>query len=214
MPLKPHCRLCIVRHGETDWNVARRIQGHVDIPLNATGLGQATATASGIANHEFAAIYSSDLMRAMQTAQAVARSQALAVLPEPGLRERHFGSMQGMNYDEMLERHAGEAERFRNRDPDHDFGGGETLTGFASRIHATIDRLASAHAGQSVLLVTHGGVLDIVYRRAVARDLSSVRDFAVPNAALNWLEVGPKGWRLLSWADRQHLEKTLEQSAE
>lgn len=207
-------RLCIVRHGETDWNAQRRIQGHIDIELNATGRSQAEATARGIADHAFAAIYSSDLMRTLQTAATLADIAGLPIKADTGLRERHYGRMQGMTYEEILAQDPAEAERFRRRDLHHDFGGGETLLGFVDRIHATVDRLAAAHVGQTLLLVTHGGVLDIVYRRAVGRDLHSVRDFAVPNAALNWVETSPEGWRLLAWADRQHLEITLEQSAE
>ena len=207
-------RLCIVRHGETDWNAERRIQGHINIELNANGRSQAEATARGIVDHQFAALYSSDLARTVQTADTLARVAGLTVFAEPGLRERHYGRMQGRTYEEMLAEDAAEAERFRQRDLHDDFGGGETLPGFADRIYSTIERLTLAHAGQVLLLVTHGGVLDVIYRRAVGRDLSSPRDFVVPNAALNWVEVGPQGWRLLAWADRRHLVQTLEQSAE
>jgi 2,3-bisphosphoglycerate-dependent phosphoglycerate mutase len=215
MTLTRRCvRLCIVRHGETGWNTERRIQGHVDIALNAVGRSQAEATARGIAGQKFDAIYSSDLIRAMQTAEMLCRVAGLAVQHEPGLRERHYGRMQGMTYEDIQEQDALEAARFRQRDPYSDFGGGETLIAFADRVHATIERLAAAHSGKTLLLVTHGGVLDIVYRRAAGRDLSSPRDFTVPNAALNWVEVGAQGWQLLSWADRRHLEVTLEQSTE
>jgi probable phosphoglycerate mutase len=133
---------------------------------------------------------------------------------ETGLRERNYGGMQGLTYDEMLLKDTAEAERFRQRELHYDFGGGETLVEFAERIYATVNRLSAAHAGQTLLLVTHGGVLDIIYRRASGRDLTSPRDFAVPNAALNWVEVGQEGWRLLAWAERLHLDETLEQSAE
>ena len=207
-------KLCIVRHGETDWNAERRIQGHVDIPLNATGLGQAEATARGIVGEKFAAIYSSDLIRTMQTASTLADVAGLKVQAESGLRERHFGRMHGMTYEDIQALDVIEAARFRQRDPYYDFGGGETLIAFADRIHATIERLALAHPGDSLLLVTHGGVLDIVHRRATGRDLSAPRDFIVPNAALNRIEVTSQGWCLLSWADRQHLQQALEQSVE
>ena len=207
-------RLCIVRHGETDWNAERRIQGHIDIELNANGRSQAEAAARGLVDHSFTAIYSSDLRRTLQTAATLARVAGIEVSAEAGLRERHYGRMQGKTYEEILAEDAIEAERFRQRVLDHDFGGGETLPVFANRIQETVGRLAAAHPGQALLLVTHGGVLDVIYRRAVGRDLGSPRDFAVPNAALNWVEVNPEGWRLLAWADRRHLEQTLEQSAE
>jgi 2,3-bisphosphoglycerate-dependent phosphoglycerate mutase len=210
----PNTRLCIVRHGETDWNAARRIQGHVDIPLNVVGHSQAAATAHGIVGEKFAAIYSSDLIRTMQTANTLAGIAGVQVQAEPGLRERHFGRMQGMTYEEIQAQDVVEAARFRQRDPYYDFGGGETLIAFADRIHATVERLATTHPGQTLLLVTHGGVLDIIHRRISGRGLSAPRDFTVPNAALNWIEIDPKGWRLLSWADRKHLEVAIEQSVE
>jgi probable phosphoglycerate mutase len=207
-------RLCIVRHGETDWNTERRIQGHLDTELNAVGHGQAQATAKGLVGHDFAALFSSDLVRTLQTAAELSRVTGLQVQLETGLRERNYGGMQGLTYDEMLLKDTAEAERFRQRELHYDFGGGETLVEFAERIYATVNRLSAAHAGQTLLLVTHGGVLDIIYRRASGRDLTSPRDFAVPNAALNWVEVGQEGWRLLAWAERLHLDETLEQSAE
>ena len=207
-------RLCIVRHGETDWNTERRIQGHVDIPLNAAGIEQAAAAARGIAQHRFAAVYSSDLQRALQTARTLASATGLDVRPLQGLRERHYGAVQGLTYEELLARDAQMAQRFRARDPHFDFDGGEALLVFVERIRAAIEALAAAHVGESVLLVTHGGVLDIVYRRATGRDLASPRDFPVPNAALNWIEVQHGDWHLVQWADTRYLERTLEQSVE
>lgn len=207
-------RFCIVRHGETDWNTERRIQGHVDIPLNAAGIEQAVATSRGIAQHRFAAVYSSDLRRTLQTAHTVASAAGLDVRPLPGLRERHYGAVQGMTYDELLARDPDMAQRFRARDPHFDFAGGETLLGFVERVQSAIAALAQQHAGDAVLLVTHGGVLDVIYRRAVGRDLTSPRDFPVPNAALNWIEAEGDAFRLLSWADTRHLDHTLVQSPE
>lgn len=207
-------RICIVRHGETDWNLERRLQGQLDIGLNAEGRAQAEATARGLEQHTFAAVYSSDLRRTMQTATALAERLALRVRPEAGLRERHYGAFQGSTADEFARDHPTAHARFLTRDLDYDFGHGESLRSFAARVTEAIDRIALLHAGQTLLLVTHGGVLDIVYRRVTGRDLSGPRDFPVPNAALNWIETASDGWRLLAWADRSHLERTLEQAVE
>jgi 2,3-bisphosphoglycerate-dependent phosphoglycerate mutase len=207
-------RFCIVRHGETDWNVERRIQGHVDIPLNALGRVQAEATANGLAGLVFAAAYSSDLARAWATAEIAARRLGLALAAEPGLRERHYGVFQGLTTAEAAERFPAAHARYLARDRDYDFEVGESLSGLAARVAVAVEALAERHRGQSVLLVSHGGVLDVCYRRATGRDLSAPRDFPIPNAALNWIEVGRQGWRLHSWADRRHLERTLEESAE
>jgi 2,3-bisphosphoglycerate-dependent phosphoglycerate mutase len=205
-------RICIVRHGETDWNVERRVQGHIDIPLNANGLAQAQAVARGLAGHAFAAAYSSDLDRAWQTAQALAAALGLEVLRAPGLRERHYGVLQGLTTAEVAVRYPTAYAHYMGRDPDHNFRSGESLSAFAARITAAVEAIAAAHPGQTVLLVSHGGVLDICYRRATGRDLSSARDFAIPNAALNWIETGPEGWRLLAWGERHHLDRTLDGS--
>lgn len=207
-------RFCIVRHGETDWNVERRIQGHIDIPLNALGRAQAEATARGLAGLAFAAAYSSDLARAWATAEIAAERLGLDLAAEPGLRERHYGVFQGLTTAEAAERFPEAHARYRVRDPNYDFEVGESLARLAARVTAAVETLAERHRGQMVLLVSHGGVLDICYRHATGRDLSAPRDFPIPNAALNWIEVGAPGWRLCSWADRRHLERTLEESAE
>jgi probable phosphoglycerate mutase len=207
-------RICMVRHGETDWNVEKRIQGHIDISLNAAGQAQADAAAAGLAGHEFHAAYSSDLDRAWQTAQAIGRRRGLEVRRAPGLRERHYGVLQGLTTAEVAVRYPKAYAHYLARTPDHAFRTGETLVDFAARIVAAIEALAAAHPGETLLLVSHGGVLDICYRRATGRDLAAPRDFAIPNAALNWFEVGPDGWQLLAWADRSHLARSLEESPE
>jgi probable phosphoglycerate mutase len=206
-------RFCIVRHGETDWNAARRMQGQIDIPLNAAGRAQAAATAAGLAGECFDALYSSDLMRTWQTAQPIAAACRLEVRALPGLRERHYGRMQGMTADEarkcLPEIHAA----YAGRDPQHDLEGGESLTAFAQRVATTLGELAAAHADETVLVVAHGGVLDIVYRMATGRDLTGPRDFPIPNAGLNWINRENGTWRLLAWGDRTHLDLALDEVA-
>lgn len=207
-------RICLVRHGETDWNIAQRIQGHTDIPLNAHGMMQARAVAQSLAGQTFAAIYSSDLQRAQDTARAAAAALGLEVAPEVGLRERHCGLFQGLTREECRQRHPEDYARYAARDPDFACGSGESLHALRQRVVATLERLAARHAGQSLLLITHGGVLDIVYRQAAALPLSTRRDYAIPNAALNWIEVEESNWRLLRWAERGHLESLLEMTVE
>lgn len=207
-------RICIVRHGETDWNVEKRVQGHIDIPLNATGIAQAEAAAAGLAGHPFSHIYSSDLDRAWQTAGAAAGRLGLAPQAEPGLRERHYGVFQGLTPTETVDRHPEAHTLYQSRDLHYDFEGGESLTDFSARVVAAVETLARRHVGETVLAVSHGGVLDVCYRQATGRDLRSPRDFPIPNAALNWFQVGPAGWRLLAWADRRHLEGSLDESLE
>ncbi|NMG14775.1 histidine phosphatase family protein [Aromatoleum bremense] len=206
MEVRRNTRLCLVRHGETAWNAERRLQGHLDVPLNEIGHVQAEATAASLAGHRFAAFYCSDLRRAQQTAAAAGRTLGFGATLEPELRERHYGVFQGLTYDEARERFPQDFARFHARDPDFAFcGDGESLGAFAARIHRALDRIAARHAGRQTLVVTHGGVLDIAHRLATGKALDAPRDFTIPNAALNWIEFDGCRWHLLAWADQAHL---------
>jgi probable phosphoglycerate mutase len=204
-------RFCLVRHGETDWNGERRIQGQIDIDLNRAGRAQAHAVAEGLRGQAFAAIYSSDLLRAWYTAQIAVAGRQVAVSPAPTLRERHFGVLQGVTSLEASERHPEVHRHHQARTPDYDYETGESLIVFAARVMAGLEVLAARHAGHSVLAFTHGGVLDVVHRAATGRALDAPRDFALPNAALNWVERDNAGWRLVSWADCRHLQRALDE---
>lgn len=205
----PGTRFCIIRHGETDWNVQKRIQGHTDIPLNEVGRAQALAMSFNAAHHRFHAIYSSDLVRAMETAAALAQREDHAVKPLPQLRERHYGIFQGLTVAEAAVHHPQAHALYLARDPDYDFETGESLRTFAARVAEGIGWLARHHVGQTLAVVSHSGVLDIVYRRATGRPLSTPRDFKIPNCALNWFHVDGQGWHLESWGDRHHLHEVL-----
>ncbi len=207
-------RLCVVRHGETDWNVAKRIQGHTDIPLNATGRAQALAMAYNAAHHRFDAIYSSDLARAMETARYVAEREGEAVRPLAALRERHYGIFQGLTAHEAAGLHPAAHARYVTRDLDYHFETGESLQGFAARVLRSLDWLARHHAGQAVLAVSHSGVLDVLYRQATGRSLEAPRDFEIPNCALNWFGLDAHGVHLERWADRHHLAHVLVEAPE
>ncbi len=205
-------RLCLVRHGETAWNAERRIQGQLDVPLSAVGHAQARATANWLAREDFSAIYSSDLARALHTAEASAHLLKLPIQRSIGLRERHYGVFQTLTYAEMQRRYPQEYARFLARDAEFAFpDGGESLRRFAERVNQCIDAIVAAHPDGQVLVVTHGGVLDILHRRASGQPLSAPRDFEIPNAALNWLEVDQGKWTLLSWAERSHLAEALDE---
>lgn len=206
-------RFCLVRHGETDWNSEKRVQGQIDIDLNSAGQAQARAVAVGLREQRFAAVYSSDLLRAWRTAQIAAAGWQIAVSPAPTLRERDFGVLQGLTAAEarLAKPHA--YRQHQARTPDYDCETGESLVDFSARVMAGLHGLAERHMGQSVLAFTHGGVLDVVYRAAVGRALDVPRDFALPNAAFNWLEYGDTGWHLISWADCTHLQQALDEVA-
>jgi len=202
-------RICFIRHGETDWNVEKRIQGHTDIELNETGRSQALAMAFNAAHHRFHAIYSSDLARAKETAQVLAQREEHEVKLLPQLRERHYGIFQGITAAQGAERHPAAYAHYTARDLDYAFETGESLRGFAERVAEGVDWLVRHHSGQTIAAVSHAGVLDILYRRATGRPLETPRDFKIPNCALNWFHFDGQGWHLEAWADRHHLSEVL-----
>lgn len=201
--------LILIRHGETDWNVEGRIQGHVDIPLNATGMAQARAVGERFRDEHVDAIISSDLGRAMQTAQPIAQSRSLVPNPEPALRERHLGVLQGLTGDEAQQRVADVWRVFKSRAPAQPLEAGESLAEFAARAVAALKAIAERYAGKRVAVVTHGGVLDAAYRAAMGMALDAPRDFPVYNASVNTLSVADGQFRVVRWADVSHLPREL-----
>jgi len=214
IPKPSATRICIIRHGETDWNVVKRIQGHTDVPLNETGRAQALAMAFNAAHHRFHAIYSSDLLRASETARVLAQREDQEVKLLPQLRERHFGLFQGITADEGASLYPAAYAHYVARDPDYDFETGESLRRFAERVADGIDWLVRHHSGQTIAAVSHSGVLDIVYRRATGRSLTTPRDFKIPNCGLNWFHFDGQGWHLEAWGDRHHLHHVLTEPPE
>jgi probable phosphoglycerate mutase len=197
----------VVRHGETDWNLAQRFQGHTDIPLNATGERQAELLSERLAKEPIEAIYTSDLKRAQQTAETSARRHGLKARLEPGLRERNFGAFEGRTFAEIASLFPDEHRRWISRDPDFLIDGGESLLQVSTRVAAVLDGLAHQHAEGCILLVTHGGALDLIYRRVLGIDLKQPRAWPTPNAAVNRLRFEKGAWQMVAWADEEHLHE-------
>ena len=201
-------RILAIRHGETAWNVDTRIQGHLDIPLNDTGLQQARWLAQALAERdEVHAIYASDLARAHVTALTLAQSMGMSVGTHAGLRERAFGDFQGRTFAEIEAELPDHAHHWRKRTPDWaPPGTGESLIALRDRVLATVDELAARHLGEQIVLVAHGGVMDVLYRAATRLDLQAPRTWQLPNTAVNRLLWTPQGLSLVGWADTSHLE--------
>ncbi|HZE90270.1 MAG TPA: histidine phosphatase family protein [Rhizobacter sp.] len=199
-------RVFAIRHGETAWNVGARIQGHLDIPLNDTGRWQAERLAAVLAEEAIDAVYASDLLRASQTAEAVARAAQAPLVTDAGLRERGFGVFEGLMFADIKARWPDDAQRWSQREPDFaPHGGGESLTVFYARCVGAATRLVAAHPGQTVALVAHGGVMDCLYRAATRVDLRAPRSWQLSNAAINRLLYTPQGFTLVGWNDTGHL---------
>jgi probable phosphoglycerate mutase len=199
--------LILIRHGETAWNAEHRIQGHLDSPLNDEGLAQALMIGERLGREPFDHFYSSDLGRALQTAQPIADRSGRRPALDPRLRERNLGVFQGLTSPECELRYPEDYARFHRRDPDHVMAQGESIRQVYARVSAVLETLAQRHAGQRVLVVTHGGILDAAYRFVNGVPLDRLRDFPIYNASLNRLEHDGAAWRVTDWGDISHLTR-------
>lgn len=206
--------ILLIRHGETDWNAAHRLQGHLDIDLNAAGVRQIAALGAALRGEALDAIFSSDMRRALQTAQAIAATRELTVQIEPGLRERCYGAFEGLRHSEIRARYPEAFVALQARDLDARFPEGariaETLREFSARSIAVMTRLiGSGH--RKIAVVTHGGFLDCVNRAARGLGLSQPRDFDIPNAGINRLRWDGVKLHICQWGDVAHLSSALDE---
>ncbi|MCF8160440.1 MAG: histidine phosphatase family protein [Polaromonas sp.] len=207
-------RIIAIRHGETAWNVDTRLQGHLDIALNPKGLWQAEQAARALAGESIAAIYASDLLRAWHTAGAIAQTTGAPLVASQGLRERCFGSFEGKTYAEIEAQWPEASVRWRQRVPDWAPPGGESLQALRERIAGAVDAFAAQHVGEQIVLVAHGGVMDVLYRLATGQELQAPRTWQLGNAAINRLLWTPEGLTLIGWGDTGHLEEaTLDEGS-
>lgn len=201
----PGTELILVRHGETDWNRELRFQGHVDVPLNAVGLAQAQRLAARLAGEAPHHLYQSDLQRAVQTAAPAALTLGLQGLSDAALREQNFGRVDGMRVDDIRQQFPTEWAQWVRFDENYAMPNGETTRQFHARVMGALQRLATAHWGQRLLVVTHGGVLDMVYRTARSLGLNGPRQSDIPNAGYNRVRLSADTVEILDWADTRHL---------
>jgi 2,3-bisphosphoglycerate-dependent phosphoglycerate mutase len=197
--------LIVVRHAETTWNREKRMQGTTDTALSEVGRAQAQALARRLAGQAFSALYSSDLSRARDTAQAIAQQARRELVLEPRLRERAFGVFEGLIADEIRARYPQEYACFSSRDPDYEVPGGESARGFTQRCLGCLAEIASRHPGEEVVVVTHGLVLDSLYRAAHGLDHGVQRPVPLINASVNLFGYGSSAWRMVEWGDVSHL---------
>lgn len=201
--------LILIRHGETDWNRELRFQGHIDVPLNDMGHEQARRLGLRLADEPVQQLISSDLMRAQQTAAPAARQLELEIVTTVSLREQNFGVVEGMRADEIQALHPRAWEDWLKFREDHAMPEGESARQFHARVIEALGRIATAHVGQKLLVVTHGGVLDMVWRTARGLGLNGPRQSDIPNAGFNRIRIAdatqPELIEIVDWADTRHL---------
>ena len=208
-------RIVAVRHGETVWNAEMRMQGQLDTALSERGRRQAARAAEALVGEGIEAIVASDLVRAYDTAGAIAAVLGLPITTDAGLRERCFGIFEGYTDAEIDARWPDQAARWRRHEPTFGPEGGEKLVEFSARAVAAVTRIAAAAGGRTTLVVTHGGVLDCLYRAASGLALGAPRSWELGNAAINRLLYTGERFTLVGWSDTGHLDgATLDDASE
>ena len=204
-------RIILLRHGETTWNVEGRYQGHLDSPLSPRGESQARALALRLAGMKLTALYSSDLGRARQTADAIAKATGQEVRIDPRLRERHLGIFQGLLKSEIKLKLAEDYRLFKTAGPDHALPGGESPRQAAQRNIACLEDLARRHPDETIVVVAHGGTISALLRHTLSIPPGTPRRFERFNASWNvftWDDNAGR-WRLETWGDLSHLSATI-----
>jgi 2,3-bisphosphoglycerate-dependent phosphoglycerate mutase len=198
-------QLIIVRHGQTEWNIKGIRQGNLDSRLTEKGMAQAKALAQRLTREHFTALYSSDLGRAVQTAEEVASVTGHEIITDPRLRERHLGIFQGLSGEEIKQKHPEEYKLHRSLGPDYVIPGGESVKQQVARNIAYLNEIGSKHLGETIVVVTHGGVISGLFRHTFSIPFNAPRRFEFTNAGLNIFVYEEGNWFLLTWGDVSHL---------
>jgi probable phosphoglycerate mutase len=199
----------LIRHGQSTWNHEHRIQGQLDPPLSAEGRRQAELLAARLAGRAFAAFYSSDLKRASETAEVLASTVRIRPTAVAGLREIFLGRWEGLRTEEIAERFP-EAWARWIEEPDWDVvPGGEGAAVFDARVGATLEDILSRHEHGDVLVVTHGGVIQIALHRVVGRPSRGLFPFKIQNASISLIEKRNGRMLIAGVNDIAHLDAAL-----
>jgi broad specificity phosphatase PhoE len=209
-----HVELWLVRHAESDSNRGKFIAGQSDVALTDLGHQQARQLAQRLRSHQFSALYTSDLQRARNTAGYVAEVLSMQPRIDPRLRELDAGAWSGLTHAQIAERFPEEWARWQGRDPSMRRGGGESYRDGAERITAMLEQIAKAHAGERVLVFSHGGVLGLYLSTLMGLDLSRAWHLVISNTAIcrvRPFEAAVSGdharlGRILSVNDLAHLD--------
>jgi 2,3-bisphosphoglycerate-dependent phosphoglycerate mutase len=199
--------LLAVRHGETEWNLAGRHQGQLDSPLTSRGIRQAECLADGLADRHVDILFSSDLGRALHTAEIIAKRLSLEICTDLRIRERHHGIVQGLTRKEFADKYPDEAQRFFSGDPDYVLPGGESARQLYDRSVQCAEDVALRHPGKNVLIVGHGGGMSCYFRKATSIPLGQPRRFSLFNAAINSFRISGGQWHLDTWGEIAHLKR-------
>ena len=207
----------IVRHGVTSWNQIGRLQGHTDIDLSVEGFAQAKALIAPLKQwhigRPFSCVYTSDLLRAINTAAPSTEAINLEIAVNAIWRERGFGVLEGLDREQMLAQHPDVVAAWKGGQTDYQLPNspqsiGESVAQFYARVESGINGILQRHTGQRVLLVTHGGVVDMIRRIAQGLPLGAPRGYDIPNASVGCVVHDGASFSMPFWISTEHLNQS------
>ena len=199
-------KLILVRHGETKWNHENRVVGHTGMALNNNGRKQAGLLAQALKDEEVSCIYSSPLKRARETATAIARAQGLHVVTVDALKEVDAGELEGLTFDEVVERYGDFLQEWIKDTPSYNIPGGESITELRERTWPAVQRIVIEHPDEVVIAVSHSLAILSIISRALGMNISDFRRLRLSVASISVLDFGEHVTSLVLFNDTCHLE--------
>jgi len=201
-------RLILVRHGSTIWNAEGKYQGTIDVPLSDKGRREAQMVAERLRNEDIKAVYSSELIRARETAEIIASPHNLPVKVIPELGEINFGDWEGLTAREIKDKYGEDAYRTWLEDPvNANISGGDHITEFAERVVQGFNKVIEAHPEDTVVVATHGGALMVLGCHLHGEDLRCFRKYYHHNAAISVVELEGDAFRFKHLNCQEHLQE-------
>ena len=199
-------KLILIRHGETEWNATGRIQGHRPVSLNERGQQQAQAVAHRLKNEPFDALYSSDLKRTVQTADAIANLTHHPIHTDARVREWDLGILSGLTRAEAETQHPNAYAIYNDSRVNDPIPNGESIHNRYTRVTTCLEEISANHPNQTIIIITHGGPLGDCYRRATNLSFDKPLDVELYNGGINIITINNSTWTLDTWGDIDHLK--------
>ena len=201
-------RLLMVRHGITETNATRKFTGQTDVDMNEEGYQQVSNLRDRLADEDIHTVYSSDLKRALETAEMICSYHDLEIITCPELRELDYGEVEGLSFGEINEKYPELGQQIREINPDMKFPGGESFRDLEVRADKFLNIIDGHYEEKTVLLVSHGGMIRTLICQLLGLEISHWSSFRIDNASLTIIDTYPRRTIISLLNDTSHLRET------